>query len=193
MVERLDGLWHDAVVGGHDQDDDVGDLGAPGAHGGEGLVAGGVDEGDQLAVVVDLVGADVLGDPAGLAGHDVGLADPVQEERLAVVDVAHDGHDRRAGPEQGLVLLLVVEVLGLQLRFLLLAGVDEADVGVQLGGEQLDHVVRQGLGGGDHLALLEEEPHHVGARAVELRAQLLGGRPRSTMISPSGTGALEGV
>ena len=50
VVDGLDGLGHDAVVGGHDQDDDVGDLGAPGPHGGEGLVARGVDEGDQLAV-----------------------------------------------------------------------------------------------------------------------------------------------
>ncbi len=101
VVEGLDGLRHHAVVGGHHQDDDVGDLGAPGAHGGERLVAGGVDEGDQLPVVVDLVGADVLGDAAGLAGHHVGLADAVQEERLAVVDVAHDGHDGRAGAEAG--------------------------------------------------------------------------------------------
>ena len=80
------------------------------------------------------------------------------------------------GRSRSLVLLLVVEVLGLQLGFLFLAGVDQADGGVQLGGEQLDHVVGERLGGRDHLALLEEEAHHVGARAVELRTQLLGGR-----------------
>ena len=39
VVDGLDGLRHDAVVGGHHQDDDVGHLGAAGAHGGEGLVA----------------------------------------------------------------------------------------------------------------------------------------------------------
>src|SRR5882724_9614266 len=33
--DRLDGLRHDAVVGRDDQDDDVGHLGAPRAHGGE--------------------------------------------------------------------------------------------------------------------------------------------------------------
>ena len=51
VVDRLDGLRHDAVVGGDDDRGDVGDLGAAGAHGREGLVAGRVEEGDQLAVV----------------------------------------------------------------------------------------------------------------------------------------------
>ena len=39
-------LGHDAVVRGHHQDDDVRDLGAAGAHQGEGLVAGRVEEDD---------------------------------------------------------------------------------------------------------------------------------------------------
>ena len=51
VVERLDGLGHHAVVGRHHQDDDVGGLGATGPHGGERLVARGVDEGDGLAVL----------------------------------------------------------------------------------------------------------------------------------------------
>ena len=46
VVDRLDGLRHDAVVGGDHQHDDVGDLGAAGTHLGERRVAGGVDERD---------------------------------------------------------------------------------------------------------------------------------------------------
>ena len=46
VVDRLDRLRHDAVVGRHHQHDDVGHLGAAGAHRGEGGVAGRVDEGD---------------------------------------------------------------------------------------------------------------------------------------------------
>src|SRR5439155_6092329 len=71
VVDRLLGLRLHAVVGGHDDDRDVGGLGAAGAHGGERLVARGVQEGDRVAVVLGLVGADVLGDPAGLAGGDL--------------------------------------------------------------------------------------------------------------------------
>ena len=52
----------------------------------------------RLAVLDDLVGADVLGDATGLAGDHVGVADLVEQLRLAVVDVAHDGDDRRRGP-----------------------------------------------------------------------------------------------
>ena len=59
-----------------------------------------------LVVVVHLVGADVLRDAAGLAGGDVGLADRVEQRRLAVVDVAHDRDDRRALDE---VVVGVVE------------------------------------------------------------------------------------
>ena len=96
VVDRLDRLRHDAVVGGHHDHGDVRDLGAAGAHGREGLVARRVEEGDRVAVVVDLVGADVLRDAAGLARGDLGLADGVEQRRLPVVDVAHDRDHGRA-------------------------------------------------------------------------------------------------
>ena len=95
MVDGLDGLWHDAVVGGDDQDRDVGGLRAAGAHGREGLVAGSVQEGDLAPAVVHLVGADVLGDAAHLALGYLALPDRVQEGCLAVVHVAQYGYDGR--------------------------------------------------------------------------------------------------
>ena len=100
VVDRLEGLGHDAVVRGDDHHRDVRDLGAAGAHGREGFVARGVQEDDVAAVLDDLAGADVLGDAAPLAGRDLGGADGVEKRRLAVVDVAHDGHDRRARLEE---------------------------------------------------------------------------------------------
>ena len=73
---------------------------------------------------------------------------------------------------------LVVDVLVeheqlLEFDFLLLAGVDETDLGPDLGGEQFDHVVAQRLRGGDHLALLHEEADDVGGGAVELGTEFL--------------------
>ena len=117
VVDRLDGLRHHAVVGGDHDHGDVGDLGAAGAHGREGLVAGGVEEGDRVVVVVDLVGADVLGDAAGLAGRHLGLADRVEQRGLAVVDVAHDRDHGRAVDQ------LLVGVLEGRLGLGLLVGV----------------------------------------------------------------------
>ena len=97
VIDGLDGLGHHAVVGRHHQHHDVGDVGAARPHGREGRVAGRVEEGDPLAVrQAHLVGADVLGDAAVLAGRHVGGAQRVEQAGLAVVDVAHDGDHRRA-------------------------------------------------------------------------------------------------
>ena len=94
-----------------------------------------------------------------------------------MVDVAHDGDDRGTGPLVGVVLLvLVLEVAGQELGLLLLAGVDEADLGADLGAEELDHVVGQRLGRHDHLALQEQEAHDVAGAAVELGPEVTGRR-----------------
>jgi len=160
MVERLDGLRHHAVVRGHHQDHDVRGLGTTGTHGGERLVTRGVDEGDRpiLARVpdVDLVGADVLGDPAGLALDHVARPDGVQQLGLAVVDVTHHGHHRRPGDQPVLVDVRVeVDVeAGQQLPVLLLAG-DDLHIEAQVLAEQQQRLVGTRLGRGHHLAQVE--------------------------------------
>ena len=137
--DRLLRLRHDAVVGGDDEDGDVGHLRAAGAHRRERLVAGRVQERDLPAVDGDLVRADVLGDPARLGLDDLGVADRVEQRRLAVVDVAHDRDHGRPRDE---VLRVVLDDLGLDL---LVVGVLDRDLALQLGGEQLDLVVGQRL------------------------------------------------
>ena len=113
VVDSFHGLGHDAVVGGHDDDTDVGDLGAAGTHGGERFVARGVEEGDVTAVAeAHRVGADVLSDAAGLTGDDVRLADVVQQRGFAVVDVTHDGDNRRTGYEVFLLVLFLLDGVG---------------------------------------------------------------------------------
>ena len=98
MIDRLDGLRLHAVVRRHHENDDVRDLGAARPHGGERLVARCVDEGDFLARrQLDLIGADMLGDAAGLLRYDIRRPDGVEQRRLAVIDMAHDGDDGRAG------------------------------------------------------------------------------------------------
>ena len=176
VVQRLDRLGHHPVVRGDDEHHDVGGFGATGAHGGEGLVARRVDEGQRAAVLFDLVRTDVLGDTAGLTGDHVRVADAVEELGLAVIDVAHDGDDRRTMRLVGVLafVVLVVELQQLlQLDLLLFARIDELDLGADLGREQLDHVVGQRLRGRDHLALLHQEPDDVGRGAVDLRSELL--------------------
>ena len=197
--DRLERLRHHAVVGGDDEHGDVGDLRAAGAHGGERLVARRVEEGDLPAVDLGLVGADVLGDPAGLGLDDGGLADRVEQRRLAVVDVAHDRDDRRPRLER---LLGVVERLRLAV---LVARVLDRHLAAELGGDQLDLVVGERLGRGLHRPhvhqhlddLRHRDPERL--REVAHRDAGLDGhrarsaaRPRAACFGPRSTRAVAG-
>ncbi len=108
MVDGLDGLRHDSIVGSHNDDGDIRDLGTTRTHSGEGFVPRGVEESDVLSVLeFDVVSTDVLGDTARLAGDDVGVADMVEERGLTVVHVTHDGDDWAARYEVFVAYLLV--------------------------------------------------------------------------------------
>ena len=165
VVDRLDGLGHDAVVGSHDQNDDVGHLGAAGTHGRKGRVAGGIDEGDLTIVDHDLRSADGLRNAARLAGSDAGVTDGVEQRRLAVVDVTHDGDDRGARLKVGGI---VVEREGV-----LLLGGDDLDLTAQVVGNELDEVVGHGLRHGERRAQQEQALDDVVGRNVERLGELL--------------------
>ncbi len=187
VVDGLHRLRHDTVVGGHHQDRDVGGLGAAGAHRGKRLVAGGVDERDRPldAVMLDrhLVGADVLGDAAGLGLADVGLADGVQQPGFPVVDVTHDGHDRRTHLQIlfGALVLAVGQVEGLQQLTVFVLRADDLDVVVHFAAEQLERLVADRLGGGDHLPEVEQRLHQRGRVGVDLLGEI---RQRRTAGQP---------
>ncbi len=71
-----------------------------------------VEEGDAASVgKLHVVGTDVLGDTSRLTSNDVGVADVVKQRGLAVVDVSHDGNDRRTRHEVVLVVLLFADSL----------------------------------------------------------------------------------
>ena len=89
------GLRHNAIVSRYNQNNDVGGIGTPRTHGGKGLVTRGVKEGNDPARCLDMVGANVLSDSTGLAIGDFCTSNTVEQRRLTVIDVAHDGHDRR--------------------------------------------------------------------------------------------------
>ncbi len=80
----------------------------------------------------------MLSDPAELPAHHVGLADRVQQQRLAVVDVAHDRDDGRTGDQARLVHGLRV-LFGFEVVLLLRA--HDLDALALLRGSQLDRIV----------------------------------------------------
>jgi hypothetical protein len=156
VVDGLNGLRHDAVVGGDHDHHNVGDLGAAGSHTGEGFVTGGVEEDDFAAGSrraflgeLHLVSADVLSDAAGLAGDNVGFADGVQQRGLAVIDVAHDSdHGRTGNLELAGVIGFENFLDGLVGDLFLVA--DDGGGRAELGGDVLDHLGVEGLVDGDH-------------------------------------------
>ena len=169
VVDRLDRLRHDAVVGRHDDDRHVGDLRAAGTHGREGFVSRRIEESDLAAVEHDAVRADVLRDTARLAFDDVGLADIVQQRRLAVVDVSHDGHDRRARHEGCLVVDFVVG------DRLLDVGRYELDLISELFGHDHHRLGVETLVDRNHQAQVHAGRNHLVDRNVHHRRQLADG------------------
>ncbi|MEY3680956.1 MAG: translation initiation factor, partial [Actinomycetota bacterium] len=75
---------------------------------GERGVTRSVDERDVLAVLLDLIGTDVLSDSTGFARDHVGVANAVEQRRLTVIDVTHHGDDRRTGLLRRLVDVVAV-------------------------------------------------------------------------------------
>jgi hypothetical protein len=141
-----------------------------------------VEEGDLAPVVLHLIGADVLRDPPGLGLDDRCLADRVEQRGLPVVDVAHDRDHRRP---RGEILVRVVEVLGLDV---LLGCVLDRDLAADLVCDQLDRLVRERLGDGDHLSQSHHDLDDLGHRDSESGRQLLDGRAGGNL---HGTGWLD--
>ena len=109
VVDSFDGLRHDAVVGSHDDYDKVGNLRTTGTHSGKRLVTGSIEEGYVAAIgELHIIGADVLGNTAGLTGDDISLTDVVEKRGLAVVDMTHDCNNRRTAHEVFLTILFLM-------------------------------------------------------------------------------------
>ena len=65
MVDALNRLRHDAVVGGNNQNCDIRHHGTAGTHGGKRLMARCIQEGDGASVDFDRISTNMLRDAAG--------------------------------------------------------------------------------------------------------------------------------
>ena len=135
VIDCLDGLRHHAVVRSDDENRDIRDLRAARAHRRESLMARRVEEHDFLALAVDLISADVLGNAAGLTARHRALANHIEQRRLAVVDVSHDRDHRRTKHQRLRVVLDDRDFRQIDLRRQCLDGHAE------LAGNQLRRVV----------------------------------------------------
>ena len=69
-------------------------------------MARGIQECNGFPFVFDLIGTNVLCDPAGLSGCNVGIADRVQQGCFPVVYVSQNGYDRRTTGQAARVFLV---------------------------------------------------------------------------------------
>ena len=100
MRDCLNCLRHHRVVGCDDEHNDIGDLCSARAHCSKRFVAGSIEEGDFAAIgKLNRIGTDMLRNSAGLTCNDVRIADIIEQRSLPVIDVAHDGDNRRTGLE----------------------------------------------------------------------------------------------
>ena len=90
------GLRHHAVIGGHDQDHNVGCLGTTRTHGGKRLVTRGVKKGNHATLGFNVISTNMLRNAACFAGCHLGATDVVKQRGLTMVHVTHDGHDGSA-------------------------------------------------------------------------------------------------
>ena len=169
MVDGLDRLRHDAVVGRHDDDRNVRYGGTAGTHGREGFVARRIEERDLLAVELDAVRTDMLRDTSGLAFDDVGFADVVQQGGLTVVDVSHDRDDRGARHE---IFLLV---FALVVDGLLNLDRNEFDLVAELLGDHDERFGVEALVDGHHQSQVHAGRDDLRGRHVHHRRQLAHG------------------
>ena len=121
----------------------------------------------------DGVGTDVLRYAATFRRHDVGLADPVEQRGLAVVDVAENGDDRRPGNE---VFGVALVFLGLhRLEHVVLGGpfVNDLEFDAEFQRQHLSGFV---VKGGVDRHRLAHGGHHLFDQVIGPHADRLGKR-----------------
>ena len=78
MADRFFGLWHHAIIRRNDQHGDIGYVCTPGAHFRERFVTRRIDKRDFLAVFLNVISTNMLGDPATFAADNIDSDNRVQ-------------------------------------------------------------------------------------------------------------------
>ena len=167
MADGLDGLRHDTVVRRDDQYSDIGGMSASGTHGRERLMSRGIQEDDLLSVDLDFGSTDVLCDAAGLGFGDVGLTDGIQQGCLTVVNVSHNGDDRRSRLQIGLSVLEVFDAFFF-LIFFFFIDIADGDLDPQFLSQQDDGIFVQVLVDVGHDAHTHQGHDDLGDRGLGL-------------------------
>ena len=170
MIDGFNGLRHHTVISRHHQNHNIRDLRTTRTHRRKGGMAGRINEGDLAAQRRhDLISTDMLGNATGFTAHHIGFAQGIEQGGFAVIDMAHDGDNRRTADEI-VILINGVEQAFFNIRFRhTLHGMTKL-FRHKLCGIGIDHI-----GDLDHLALLHQEADHVDGPFSHTISQFLNG------------------
>ena len=117
----------------------------------------------------NLVGTNMLGDAAGLARHNRSVAQGIQQRRLAVIDMAHNG-DNRSTRLHAVYRIIVPHQTFFNIRLgYPLDGMTKV-FGDQLGGICVDDIID-----GVHFALLHQELDDINCALTHTVGEFLNG------------------
>ncbi len=122
----------------------------------------------------------MLRDAAVFAGDDIGVADGVEQAGLTVVNVTHDGDNRRTCFEVlvafGFQFGIEVDVEGAEELALLVLRRHDLDLVAELVAQQCERVFVQRLRGRSHFAEVEEHRHQCCGVCLDLVGEVRNGR-----------------
>ena len=167
MVDRLDGLRHNAIIRCYNEYGDIRGIRTTHTHGRESFMTGRIEECDTAAIDRNAVGTDVLCDTAGLALCHMGMTDLVEERSFTMIDMAHDADYRRTRNHLALILFILLEHLGDHIDSLFMLAAD-----VIVHGDFFRLVVAHFLVDGVHLTLHEQVFDNNGRIDLHLLSQL---------------------
>ncbi len=100
MVNGLEGLGHDTIIGGYHDNGNVGDLCTPGTHSRKSLVTRGIEESDLPATFkFHSVCTDMLCDATGFTSDHIRIPYIIEQFGLSMVNMSHNRDNGRPGNE----------------------------------------------------------------------------------------------
>ena len=104
MVDGLARLRHNPIICSNHKNNQVGRLGAACAHCRKCLVTRRIKEGNHSPISFNVISADMLRDAASFAGSHSSTTNEVEQGSFPVIDVPHDGNNRRSGFFYGILV-----------------------------------------------------------------------------------------
>ena len=118
MVDSLNGLRHNSIIGSDNDNSDISYFSTTGTHSSKCLMTRSIKESNMSSVFkFDIVSTDMLCYTSSLSCNNIGVADMVEQRGLTMVNMSHNSYDRRTAfqislSEVGLFFINIFNHLG---------------------------------------------------------------------------------